>query len=308
MVVCSKACQKKEWPEHKKYCKTFSESYLGSAKKESRQKKDFQNKSGFQIYQELKANVEAMFTSDKTDPSVPKPTWEQFVVTCRKKGYDFPTPIEEEIYAEEGKYDYLKDEKLHEGLWKLYFKLSQAMLLAHVHGENKDAEIARLRVEKKAQRSAQKSFDRDGIMNTTVLLKLPKTPSDVDVSFATVTLNKTTGKRECFVLAVWKHDELKEDKIIYMKAPIHCDLKPPLNELRRALYVFMTAPTGLPADFDGGFRPRHICLSNRWGRDYFEAVAGPITQAGVLITFQSREELEKECRDAGTDIDGNDFI
>ena len=109
--------------------------------------------------------------------------------------------------------------------------------------------------------------------------------------------------KDIIIYVYWQHyAHANQTQLIYSS---HClaNIKPSLRDMLTAIHCTLVAPTGLGIQFGTGMphRPKHIVFTNRWGAGYFDAARSAIYEA---CRFQSREELERICREEGSDPDG----
>ena len=151
IYVCSVDCQKKDWSEHKKYCKQIKVSGSGS----QQIKKNVQDCSGYTVYCDMKKSFAAQ--SLQMSDEGPAPSWRQYMLHCNKNGFDFPLTVQEEKkYENENKYDFLSNQDNFIKLFKLGLELRQSTLMDHLHGGNAPALTERSIIQDKKKKKAVK--------------------------------------------------------------------------------------------------------------------------------------------------------
>ena len=153
--------------------------------------------------------------------------------------------------------------------------------------------------------------DYDGNLDISTYKQLPqRVDAGTTITYTGLSIDHRSGMRQFTVMAIWQCDELEkhgEPQMIYTGfCTTHST--PSLHDLKKAIHFSITSPSGVQCGSDQPHRPRYITIHNRWTRDCFFMVKNFLLEAGIAPIFQTREEAEKECADAGTDPDELDFM
>ena len=154
-------------------------------------------------------------------------------------------------------------------------------------------------------------LDYDGNLDISTYRQLPqRVDAGMTITYTGLSIDRRSGMRQFTIMAVWQCDELEKSGDSQMIYTGFCTTHstPSLHDLKKAIHFSITSPSGVQCGSDQPHRPRYITIHNRWTRDCFFMVKNSLLEAGIAPIFQTREEAEKECADAGTDPDGLDFM
>jgi len=295
---CSKECQTSDWKGHKAHCGEKA-SFLGhSAAALKVAKNERQASTGLQLYQALKERVTASHMNP--DGSNPSPSWSQFLAKAREEGLIPPSSALD--YSKAESFAFMKERSFTEKIFELQMRMKTDLLVEStvLQAGGSQADMARARDEIKADQAlrARSIASFDGVLHPDTFRHLPYDENiKVYVTYFFVELDKRTGMKQFCIMCM-----TNGSKVIYIE---HCkgDQRPPLIDFKKAIYMALTAPTCYGTGRSGPFKPRELFISHRWGSHFFDAIFTPLTEAGLNLYFQSRSELEAECKEAGTELD-----
>ena len=312
---CSSECQKRDWPDHKRYCCVGGGGGANRRQKEKEDKKQSLStqwtKLKAHVTREHQLYVQAILGGAANPPAVDqgawphckRPMWRELLQAAVDRGVLQPGVVAADAA---GAVSCAELSSLGVTTETTRALLELKLSLISEVGRTQE-QIAYSKALRSLQTTAMQAFD--GKLHPDEYLKLTQRPVGLDVAFCAVMMNKN-GQKEMYVNVVWHEYGRHSDDIqtTYMKAPILSHTKPPLSELLQAIHVSITAPTGSLFGTDVPHRPTTLRLVRRWGEDYFHAVRFMLLKAEIQCLFTSLEETLEECAEAGTDPDGNNFF